>query len=161
MKKVLAAFALMFGAVSANAAVDMFDGSFSTCTVNQVSVSSTVANPAATALFTATLTDPTTTFLTLMEDRDVLFLQNVSTFAYVNCLVGLSSTAANGDLSLTQPVQLTTTLGIQLPFNASVGLKGFPNIAPRNRDNRVQIPWCANSGASGAAKVNVIQCKRL
>jgi hypothetical protein len=160
----LAAILSVVGAVEAHAAVETYEAPVTSCTVNQVSVSSSVTNSGGTALFSAALVGGTTTFQTLMDDRSHLFVQNTSTFATVACVVGLSSTSANGDLSLTQPAQLAVGLGFILPPTAN-GVMGaqpatLPNLAARNSAGRVLIPWCVNGGGTGVAKVNITQCKR-
>ena len=152
----------MVGVGKALAATETYDINFSSCPVFTVNVASAVTNNGSTQLFTAELVGAATAFSSVQEDRDVLFVQNLSTFAAVLCEVGLSSTTASADdLALTQPVGLTTTNGRVLPFRTS----GVDNlirlpILPRNRSNRVLVPFCVNNGATSTAPVLVMQCKR-
>lgn len=157
----IAAMLLMAGVVKAHALTETLDVNFSTCAVFTVNVASATTNNGATPLFSATLVGATTGFLSLQEDRDSLFTQNLSTFATVFCEVGLSSTSANGDLALTQPGGLSTSNGKVLSFRIN-GISEFVpfRVIPRNRDKRVLIPWCVNNGATGSAPVQVTQCRR-
>lgn len=162
IKKALTTVGLLIGCiVSAHAAWETQDVLFSSCTTNIVSVSSTSATPAATPLFSASLNGATTSFLNVMYDRSYLSVQNIdtSTFTWVLCQVGLSSTSANGDLSLTQPGNLSTTSGRMIrPQGAEPLVYRLP---AKDRTFRTMIPWCVNNGGVGAAKVAVTQCKNL
>lgn len=158
LKKTLVVLGLMLGAVSANAATEVFDVQLDTCTWVDVSVSSTVSNPAATQLLSATLIDPVTSFLKLMPDRKFIEIQNVSmtTFTYVFVEVGLSSTSANGDLSLTQPTHMSKTVSEMI---APQGGKLRLALPGKNKDGRIFVPWAVNNGGVGTSPVVIKQCK--
>ena len=108
-----------------------------------------------TQVSTATLASGATTFQNLLENRTSISLQNLSTTANISCRVGLSSTSANGDLSLSPPAGLSTTVGTK------VGPGGLLTISTRARDQngRVFIPFCVNDGAVGTTNIEVIQTR--
>ena len=159
MKKVLATLALMFGAVSANAATST-EVEFSSCTITRIAVSSTSANPSATKLFTAELSGATTDFPKIMADRTFLEIQNIdtSTFTWVFVGVGLSSSASYNLTagSFAQPDFLSTSYGEMI---APQGGKLKINLRPYNPESRAHIPWAVNNGGVGTANVIVKQCR--
>lgn len=155
MKHWLLAMALIcLGAVKASAINESRDELQTNCTSYGVAVSSSIP----TQLFTATLNGATTSFLRLQENRSWLILQTTTTNAgNVYMQLALSSTAANGDLSLTAPTALSTTVPAGFMIN-SVTTFNQP-IASRNADGRVLVPWAQNSSGNGTYTVIVSQCK--
>lgn len=120
-----------------------------------VSVSSYVNSAASNQLFSATLVSGATTWLDLLEGRKGFEIQNLSTTADVFCLIGLSSTSANGDLALSAPGLLSTSVGQKIAPGA-VRWYGF---RARNNDQRVFVPFCTNNSGSGAVTVGVTQVR--
>ena len=158
LKKALAVVGLMLGAVSANAAVDVFEVINDSVTYNQVTLSSAVLLGTGTGslqVFTASLISGATSFPTLMENRRALELCNEDATVAVRCVVDLSSTSANGDLSLSRPVLLSTTVGKKIAAGACV----VYDMATRNLDGRILLPWCVNDGAAGTSKLGVTQVR--
>ncbi len=139
-------------AVSARSDSGIFDIMNDSFTINDVAVSSYVA-AGTHQIFTAALSGATTSFPTLMENRKVLEIQNTDSTASVWCRIALSSTSANGDLSLSAPGDLSVTAGRKIAAGGTWVL-GLP---ARNNEGRVFIPHCVNSGGTGTAALTISQ----
>jgi hypothetical protein len=161
---ILAVAVLITGAAKAHA--DLFDVNQDSCTTKTVAVSSANTNGNATALFTATLVDPSTYFLDILSGRKELEIANIAldTFTVVNCIIEKSSTSANGDLSLIAPVEgrlggNNAPAGRAIP-PARIGSNSWKlKLAPQDATGRKFIPYCVNTGGVGTSKVAVTQCK--
>lgn len=146
---------ICFGSPAAHADVGTYDVMNDSITINDVSISSYTAGT--TALFTASLIGATTSFPTLMENRKVMEIQNVDSSNSAWCRISLSSTSANGDLSLVKPTSLSTTSGRKI----SAGSSWILDLPSRDNTGRVFIPWCVNDGGSGALKLTLTQGRSL
>ncbi len=155
MKHWLVAMALICLGSTANAAWETVETNKSNCTYLAVSVSSQVP----TQLLSATLTGATTSFESLMADRKTLEIQNVNGTAanYIVVGIGLSSTSANGDLSLTAPSLSTTSPNGRVVWGASEPYR--ENLVGKNDAGRVIVPWAMGALTTASTKVVVKQCK--
>lgn len=153
LKKALLGLVAVFAcSLSANADTGIYNIMNDSFTIVDVAISSHPTG-GTRQIFTASLNGATTSFLTLMESRKVMEIQNIDSTSSVFCRVGLSSTSANGDLSLSAPVDLSITAGRKIAAGGSWVL-GLP---ARDRDGRVFLPWCVNNSASGTIKLTISQ----
>lgn len=151
---VLAAIVMLTGAIEALSAVEVDDVINDSITHYNIAIASYVATNQ-NQVSTATLAGGATTFQNLLENRKSISIQNLSTSANIFCRVSLSSTSANGDLSLSPPEGLSTTVGTKA---GPGGLLTF-NLKARNQAGRVFVPFCVNDSGSGSSTLEVIQTR--
>lgn len=131
--------------VNAKAATETFELGYSSCTYNTVAISSTGATAVSNQVFSAALSGSTTSFPLVMYDRKKLVLQNLDSTNDLFCSVSLSSTAANGDLSLVAPSSLSATSGRMIVHGGGTWSANLSGKEPKT--GRTQVPWCiANAG---------------
>lgn len=154
MKSILIALGLLLSGTRAHAVTEVDDIINTSITQYSITVGSYVA-AGLNQVSTATLASGATTFQNLVENRKSISIQNLSASANIFCRIGLSSTSANGDLSLTPPSGLSTSAGLK------AGPGGFItySIRARDQDGRVFIPYCVNDGGSGTVSLEVIQTR--
>lgn len=152
LKSLVAALALTFLAAKAHSDTGVYDVIGDSVPVYNVDIAS--GTTGTRQVFTAQLSGAATSFLTVLENRKVLTLQNISTNCDIFCQIDLSSTSASGDLSLTAPINLSSTTGIMIGRSGGFMTFGLP---ARNNEGRVFVPWCNNNGGVGTCKLTVIQ----
>ena len=152
LKKVLIGLALVFGVVKAKADTGVYDVLNDSITTHMVTVSSFTG----TQLLSASLVGNATSFLNLLENREAIEIQNTDVSASIYCRFKLSSTSANGDLSLVPPTTLSTTSGRKILPGGSWDV----NLAARDLTGRVIIPWCINNGGTGTTQVALTQGRK-
>ena len=158
LKKVLIGVALALGVVSAKADTGIYNVCNDSITFVTVSVASSTVLGTATGvnqLLSATLTGATTNFLNLLENRKYMAFSNPSATVSILLQVGLSSTSANGDLSLVTPGNLSTTSGLVLSPASTLVL----DLTSRDNSGRVFVPYGVNSGGSVAVPITITQCR--
>ena len=155
LKNLMLALGVLGLSVSgAKAATEVDEVINSSVTHLSVNVSSYVAG-GSLQVFSASLSGTTTSWLTVLEGRKGVEIQNLSTSADVFCRIGISSTSANGDLSLSAPTGLSTSQGQKL---LPGGFKWFA-LRARDNDGRVFVPFCVNNGGSGTVALEVTQVR--
>ena len=156
MKSLSLALGLLFslGVNKAYASLEVDEVINDSITFYNITVGSTVAS-GVNQVSTATLASGATTFQNLLENRKSIAVQNLGASANIFCEVGLSSTSANGDLSLSAPSTLSTTTGIKVGPGGLLTL----NLKARDQSGRVFVPYCVNDGATGTVTLEVIQSR--
>ena len=151
---ILAVCVLALAGVKAFAAIEVDEVINDAVEQYNISVASYVASNQ-NQVSTATLASGATTFQNLLENRKSVSVQNLDASANLFCRIGLSSTSANGDLSLSAPAGLSTTVGTK------VGPGGLVTwlLRARNAAGRVFIPFCVNDGAADTVAVEVTQTR--